>query len=211
MSVKITRAAVQLGIIVLLLGFTLHMKGQSKLLEGAAAGDVTAVKLQLKKGAAINDTDARSHSALMLAAANGHPAVVKILLKAGAKPDMQNYFGETALMLAVSHNHTAVVKLLLKKKADSGITDKKGWNALMLSKSPATTALLLKHKAAGVGYAVPQSGITALMVAAEEGNLEIVRLLLAAGADKELANSHGLKAFDFALRSGHQLVADLLK
>ena len=52
--------------------------------------------------------------------------------------------------------------------------------------------------------------VTALHIAAREGHLEVVRLLLQAGADKDASNGDGLTALHFAARPGHSEVVRLL-
>ena len=53
-------------------------------------------------------------------------------------------------------------------------------------------------------------GYTALIKACAEGYLEIVKCLLAAGADKEKAGSDGVTALIYAARGGHVEVVQLL-
>ncbi len=183
---------------------------QPTLQKAVSEGNLKTVKHLIKAGADVNGTDTLKHTPLMIAAANGNTAIVKALLKKGASINAQNYFGETALMIAVQQNRPDVVKLLLKKGASHSLTDSKGWTALMLSVSPEVTSLLIRHKA-DVNYRVPEKGTTALMVAAEEGNAAIVRILLEAGADKACANAAGLKAADFALKKNHHELAELLQ
>ncbi len=52
--------------------------------------------------------------------------------------------------------------------------------------------------------------ITPLMAAADQGGIEIARLLLESGADAGLTNSAGETAYDIAARKGHTEVAELL-
>ena len=54
------------------------------------------------------------------------------------------------------------------------------------------------------------NGTTALMVACQNGHLEVVSLLLASGADKDLANHGGETARVVASQNGHLEVAGLL-
>jgi ankyrin repeat protein len=54
-------------------------------------------------------------------------------------------------------------------------------------------------------------GFTALMTAAAEGQLEVVRLLLERGADPTLVDTDGDTALSFARQNGHTMVAQLLE
>jgi ankyrin repeat protein len=51
---------------------------------------------------------------------------------------------------------------------------------------------------------------TALMMAAAEGNAEVVKVLLDRGAKKDMVDSDGDAAIDFARRSGHGEIVALL-
>jgi ankyrin repeat protein len=54
-------------------------------------------------------------------------------------------------------------------------------------------------------------GFTALMTAAAEGQLDVVRLLLSRGADPSVKDEDGDTAMSFALEKGHPEVAELLR
>ena len=54
-------------------------------------------------------------------------------------------------------------------------------------------------------------GFTALMTAAAEGQLKIVRLLLLHGADSSVKDKDGDTAESFALQKGHSAVVELLR
>jgi len=47
------------------------------------------------------------------------------------------------------------------------------------------------------------------MLAAARGNLQMVELLIAAGADLQLRNQEQLNAYQIAKNSGHQEVAEI--
>jgi len=54
-------------------------------------------------------------------------------------------------------------------------------------------------------------GCTALCIAALNGRLEVIRVLLAAGADKNVESEAGLTPLDVAFMKGHDSVASLLR
>lgn len=190
--------------------FSFSLTAQSPLHQAAAEGNLQHVKQLVKNGEKIDATDSLKQTPLMVAVMNGHAKVVKWLLKKGAKPNLQNYFGETALMLAVQKDAPDMVQLLLKRKASVHLTDRKGWTALMLSKSMVVSALLYK-RGARINEASAGSGVTPLMVAAQEGNLPLVKFLLALKADKDKVTSDGKKAVDFAREHGNTEIVNLLQ
>jgi ankyrin repeat protein len=52
---------------------------------------------------------------------------------------------------------------------------------------------------------------TALMLAAKNGQTEVVRFLLSKGADKGLRDANGLTALEHAKGQGHQDIVQLLE
>ena len=85
-------------------------------------------------------------------------------------------------------------------------------SALMFAASgpfPGTVQRLL-DAGAEVDAVEAEEGFTALMYAAAEGHLEVVRILLAGGANRDLRDMDGDVARDFAVRSRHPEVARLL-
>ena len=55
------------------------------------------------------------------------------------------------------------------------------------------------------------SGSTPLFVSCVADRLEVVRLLLAFGVDKDAENKYGDTPFSIACRCGHMSIADLLR
>jgi ankyrin repeat protein len=64
---------------------------------------------------------------------------------------------------------------------------------------------------ANVNYARPNDGTTSLIFAAQFGFVDVVRSLLAAGADPRTARHNGLTALGAALHFNHLAIAALLK
>ncbi len=204
------KSIASLSVLFVLLISSATLVAQTELHRAAAHGNLPKVIQLVKEGQPLNAPDSLQQTPLMYAVLGGNIKVVKWLLKKGAEPDLQNYFGETALMLAVQKDAPQMVKLLMKKKANIHKRDRKGWNALMLSKSARISELLMR-KVAAVNYATPGKGITALMIAAQEGNLPVVKVLLTSKADVEKAAADGKKAIDFARENGHTEIAELIQ
>jgi hypothetical protein len=95
---------------------------------------------------------------------HGSVAEITAALKAGANINLGNSEGVTPLMCAAGYNSLAAVNLLIRAKADVKATDNEDWTALNF-------AVVYKHK--------------------DPECLEIVKALLAAGADVDAETNYG--------------------
>merc|ERR1712029_226543 len=154
-----------------------------KVREGAVKLLLLAESSDIEKLALHHETN----QALRSAVTKGHGTKVKQLLDFGAEVD-NRYCDQdmTPLMLATHHNHPGVVSLLLARGAKVDLT-----------KSNADRS---------------NNGATALMLATEIGNLHIIRELLWAGANTEVASPTGWTPIMRASSAGFLgVVKELLK
>ena len=147
-------------------------------------------------------------SPLLAAVSGGYLSVAKLLARRGASWDVRSTTGETPLLLAVFYQRPNVLRYLLRRGValdgvDDGGRSPLHYAARGRSVHTATYAssvecveLLLRY-GAQVDVA-DDDGNTPLMLAAERGYPDIVRTLLAAGADPELRNTDGRRALDSA-------------
>jgi ankyrin repeat protein len=147
------------------------------------------------------------------------PDVIRLLLDRGALVDARDpEFQQTALMLAVREGHAAAIQLLLEHKADPNSQTRKGPLPPFVPPCKGTGC-----GSEGVGInrgGLPdrgrrleaKGGMTPLLYAARDGKLEAARLLVAAGANIELADVNGIRplltaALNNQLEVGRFLVA----
>ena len=175
------------------------------------------VKLLLKANANPNQENAL---ALMIAAEQGYLDIIQQLLKYGADPNSISNIdgnGMTALMLASIVGFTEAVKLLLQAGADPNIEHHIPVNEVFITSSlPKThrirfTALIFAClqmnseivKLLLKANANPnQENALALMIAAEQGYLDIIQQLLKYGADpNSISNIDGSTALHYVLQS----------
>jgi len=177
--------------------------------------DVEMVRLLLKAKADPGATDATGETPLIKAAKVGDLQIVTALLKAGAAVDTPDSgFGQTPLMAAAREGHTAVVKLLIDRGARVNAQTRTGKTPEI--RNPAESKA---SRGAGIqrgGW--PNRGIresipgakTPLLYAAREGHVDIVRLLLDAGANLEQADADGVTPLLIALMNEHAEAASFL-
>ena len=169
-----------------------------------AFGRCEIVALLLEKGFPLDLVHYGEYSALAMAFAcnGGHCEVVELLLGRGADVDAA-IDGESALLSAVYHEHT--VTLPLEKGTQVDFQDCYGKSHVMLA-----AAKWLLERGAEVGLRDCVNGKSALMIASECGQCEVVKLLLDAGAQVDLQDKVGRTAIVLASKHGHGKVEMLL-
>jgi len=170
----------------------------------ADASNTELIRLLLKAGADPNSPNPDGETALHLVARAGNVEAAKLLLKAGAEVDArENFGGQTPLMWAAARRHPDMVELLAGRGADvnarsairdyqrvataesrAKFLDRGGFTPLMYAAREncrECVDALLKHK---VDVDLPDpSGMSPMVIAMMNGNWDIAKRLIAAGAD----------------------------
>jgi ankyrin repeat protein len=149
----------------------------------------------LDAGADINIQCKNGDCALTEAAAYGSLEILQALISKGAKVNVKNSKGLTPLLLA---NHLDKVKILLDNGADINAVDSQGRNVLM--RWAAARSQFMKELIAKTSNinSRDNSGRTALMLAANEGNNDLISDLISNGADINLKDNKGMTAYMYA-------------
>jgi uncharacterized protein len=116
---------------------------------------------------------------------NNDIATVDRLIKSGADVNAKNEFGATPMSEAAANGNNAIIEKLLNAGADPNSPGPDGMTALMViarGTNVKAAKLLLDHKA-NVNAVEQQKKQTALMWAAAQNQPEMVKLLVARGAD----------------------------
>jgi ankyrin repeat protein len=185
------------------------------LVEAAMYGQRDALELLLDRGADIHAYDwANRTSALMAAAGAASADCVRLLVARGADLEAQDSLGQTALVRMAGLGQNLTVALLLDLGADIHAGARSGHTALRMAahyRQSHTVLLLLGRDDAedDVNRKDPL-GYTPLMWAANGGAAAMTEALLRAGADTQLRNNDGEKAFDIAKRKGFDGIAQTL-
>ena len=171
--------------------------GSLSALEFAARqGCVDCVPVLIQAGADINAPDQDGITPLLSSIINGHYDIANVLLENGANPNIADRTGRTPLYSAVD-DHTMpasnrpspkeidnettsldLVKTLVAKGADI--------NALLKQQQPYRTKLDRGDDT------MLSTGTTPLLRAAKAGDVTVMRILLAKGADPKLTTRNGI-------------------
>ena len=166
------------------------------------------VNLLLKSGADPNLVMADGEFVLREAAtAAVDLRICRALLKHGADATMANKMGSTALHIAAFHGRADIVRPLIRAGADVNQRDRYGHGPLACSISRGRSDVsvhLLKHGAD------PVLQPEALGVAAWEGQLRIVELLIEKGWDIHSKAHQGRTPLQHARNRNHKSVINLL-
>lgn len=155
----------------------------SALIEATARNDVDTARRLIAAGADVNAQNENRDSAFLLAGAEGRLEILKATLAAGADLKSTNRYGGTALIPACHHGHVETVRELLKTAIDVDHVNRLGWTALLE---------------------------VAILGDGSERYIEIARMLLARGADANLADRGGMTPLAHARQRRHEALAALL-
>lgn len=167
------------------------------------------VERLLHRGFDPNSVNEAGVPALLLAVQNPSLKVMDVLLRhPSLKVEVRTAQDESVLMLAALRGYHAMCERLVALGAD---VNKPGWAPLHYAATGGhtRTVQLLLDAHAYIDASSP-NGTTPLMMSAQYGNIETVRLLLQSGADPTIRNERDLSAVDFALQVKRQDAADLI-
>jgi ankyrin repeat protein len=175
--------------------------GLTPLAYAARANSIETIQALLAKGADINQTTGYGWSPLLIATQNRFYQLGSMLLDAGADPNRANNGGWTPLYLAVDNrnieggdypvrkgdmDHLDFIKQLLAKGADV--------NARAKDSTETRTVFTNQW--------LDENGATAFLRASQSSDLEVMRLLLAHGADPKIATVGDVTALQVAAGIG---------
>jgi ankyrin repeat protein len=182
----------------------------------AANGNAAMIGVLLDAGADANAPDPAGDTPLMNAARVGSADAVALLLDRGATIDAtDSNYQQTALMVAVRENQPAIAKLLISRGASVNAKTRAG-------RAP---QWILPNSVPGFGHGIgivrgglpPRGsrapvpgGMTPLLYAARDGRMDIVSMLLDAGANINERDANDITPLIIAITNNHPEVAKAL-
>jgi ankyrin repeat protein len=159
-------------------------RGRTALLIATIHNRVEVARALIAAGADVNAKDTQSDSPFLYAGAEGRLDILRMTLAAGADLRSTNRYGGTALIPACHRGHVEAVRELLKTGIDIDHINNLGWTALL-------EAIILGDGSARY--------------------VEIVRLLVGARANPNLADRDGIGPLTHARRRGFGAIAGILQ
>jgi ankyrin repeat protein len=158
----------------------------ARLLEAAYANDVGEAARLIEAGADVDAKDETVQSAYLIATSEvgDDPRLLELTLAAGADVGSLDSYEGTGLIRAADRGYTTIVARLLETDIDVDHVNRLGWTALL-------EAIIL-----GGG---------------DQAHTEVVRQLVAAGADVNLADGQGVTPLAHAEQQRYEEMAAILR
>jgi ankyrin repeat protein len=188
-----------------------------QLILASEKGDIETVKSLLKKGVYIHAQDKDGRCALVAAAYKNRLEIVDLLIAAGADVIMKDNTLQSAYLISTSDGFVELLKKTLNAGADVHCTDSYNGTGLIRAADRGHVEIireLLKTKIR-VNH-VNKLGWTALLEAVLLGDggvrhTEVVRMLVAAGADVDLADKEGVTLLAHAKNKNFTEIVKILE
>ena len=158
--------------------------GVTALIAAAYRNDLAIADLLIQAGADVNVKDNTQQSAYLITTADGYLELLKRTLQAGANVHSTDSYNGTGLIRAADRGHVEIVQELLKTDIKIDHVNRLGWTALL-------EAIIL-----GRGDA---------------RHIEVVRVLVEAGANVNLADSGGVTPLAHAQQRGYTQMVEILQ
>jgi uncharacterized protein len=201
--------------------------GQTALMWAAAEGHSAVVAALIEMGARVDAASKAGFTPLVFATIKDDAESMRILLAAGANPNIALRSGAKPLVVALQYRHTGAALRLIDGGADIAVRDRSGNSMLHLAaqtgdlqlvqsllakradpnaRTPKSTAPVGARGGGGGGRGGPTGEQTPLMLAARGDHEDVMRALVAAGADPHLKAQDGSNVL-MAAASGARLAA----
>ncbi len=192
-------------------------RASDDLLRAAARGDVDGAARALDGGADIEARDEHLRSPLLLAAAADHVDVARLLVERGADPDALDDRSDTPWLVTGVTGSVEMLEVLLPAGPDMTIRNRYGGISVIPASERGHVDYVRRVVQTPIDVNhVNNLGWTALLEAVILGDgsapyVEIVGILLDAGADPDIADGDGLTAVEHARANSHDELVEILE
>jgi ankyrin repeat protein len=203
--------------------------GQTPLMWAAAKGRVDNIRLLIDRGALVNRKTEKGFTPLFFALKSGEPGAPVAIVEAGGDADYAAPDGTSVVQLAIYQKAYDFAARMIERGANLQAFDRQGnqlLHAAVLANQPALVTLLLA-KGADVNALTGPSKVklrfevnfksgdfevpprSALLLAAEHGSADIMKILVGAGADTKFRMADGTNIVLAAATSGKLAALEL--
>ncbi|XP_075212305.1 uncharacterized protein LOC142319196 isoform X2 [Lycorma delicatula] len=168
----------------------------------AAQGMVKDCKNIIITGININESDDLGWTPIMCAARNGHKNTVMLLYEHGADLNTSNQYGYTPLSLAIASKNEETFRYILDNmytKSSDLKEDSQSFGLACFMGQTLFVKLFLLLNIFHINQVVLLYGMTPLLLAASNGAVEVAKVLLETGANKNATNLQSQTAYDIAV------------
>jgi ankyrin repeat protein len=192
-------------------------KNGLKLIRAVDEKDVQAVKSLLEQGVYIHAQDENGRCALVAAAYQNQLEIADLLIAAGADVNMKDNTIQSAYLIATMAGYPELLRKTLAAGADVYSTDSDNGTGLIRASDRGNVEIVRELLKTDIRVNhLNRMGWTALHEAIILGDggarhTEVVRLLVEAGADVNLADKEGVTPLAHAKNKGFSEIAEILE
>jgi uncharacterized protein len=186
------------------------------MLDAAARGDAKTLGRLIAEGAPLDPVNGARQTPLLLAVQGNHLAAAEVLIKAGSSINAQASNMDTPWLLAGALGRTEMLRQMIPRGPDFSIRNRFGGNALIpaCERAHVETVKLLLTTRIDANH-VNNLGWTCLLEIVILGDggprhIEVAKLVLAAGANPNIADKDGVSPLTHARRKAQREIAQLI-
>jgi ankyrin repeat protein len=189
---------------------------QADFLKAARQGDLQQLEKNLKKGVSIEARDNHGRTALLIATHENHIELAKHLINLGADVNARDNINDTPYLYAGAEGRLEILQMTVNAGADLSSVNRYGGTALIPAAhhGHVKTVEYLLTTNTDIDH-INHLGWTALLEAIILGDgseiyIQIVSLLVEAGADVNIADSEGITPLAHAIQRNYVEIVNLL-
>ncbi len=188
-----------------------------QLITAAGQGDIETARRLLDQGASVHTRDENGRTALIAAAYRNDLAIVDVLIRAGADVNIQDNTQQSAYLITTSDGYLEMLQRTLQAGANVHSTDSYNGTGLIRAADRGHVEIIQELLKTDIQLDhINNLGWTALLEAIILGDggprhTEVVRLLVEAGANVNLADSNGVTPLSHARQRGYIQMIEILQ